>query len=675
VVGAGDVRKKDLGGDRQWADDLLVWLMIKKIFIWYVVIANCLWLVAWLPVSTDPFGWGKNWLLLATLVIGWCLWTVANLTGERKLRVNRYAIWLLAWLALALVSWWLLPGLGARNRSMLIPGGVGTLIGVVLWFWLWLQGGKQLRKGQFLGLTVVAVITVVVGVVTFMIPEKSLPILWPKDNPILAIGQGWSMFGSLLSEVVFLAVMAGWWIKRVIGKLRVNESGYVVEAIVAGVLILGLGVDVFRIFKLGVVVLDLNSSWVIALEAMKRNQWLGVGVGNYIEAFNLFKPASFNLGQTWTTVFSGATVALIQWWTEMGLAGMVLIGIVLTMAIKSRSPGVILAMAMFFLLPVNQVVLMVALMLLFWSVETTKSEVRVAVGEKGVNIGPVLMALVVWGLAIWSSYNLGKVLLAEVRMRSSLLAMAKNDGVRTYNEEILAIGLNPNDSDYRRIYSQTNLALAKNILANKDLTDEDKQRASTLVEQSVREAKVAVSLDNLNSANWANLAVIYRELVGLVDGAADWSYQAYTQAVALDPTNPTLRLNFGGLLYAANRFEEADRMFEQVVTNKADLANGWYNWAYTAKNMNKLSEAVARLSQALTLVPVDSTDRTKAEGELAGWKKELEALNQKQGQVGQVTGEPTPTPTEVLKVAEPLPTASEETKVVVPTGSLEPPKN
>jgi Tfp pilus assembly protein PilF len=647
---------------------------MRKVFIWYVVVVNCLWLVAWLPMSTDPFGWGKNWLLLATLVVGWCLWAVTNLTGESKLRMNKYAVWLVGWLALVGISWWFLPGLGVRNRSFFVPGGAGTLVGLAMWFWLWLQGGNSLRRKQVWGLTVVAIVVGLLGIGVFMLPEKSLPIVWPKENPVLAINQGWSILGSLVAEVVLLIIMAVWWLRRLVNKLKAG-GGYMLEAIIMAMLVLGLGVSAFRVVKLGLVILDLNSSWVIALEAIKRNPWLGVGVGNYVQAFNTFRPASFNLGVNWATVFSGAVAGVLQWWTEMGLAGLTLMGILVTMAMRSKNWGVIGAVAMLCLLPVNQMIMFLALIILFWSTETTKGEVKVAVGEKGVNIGPVLVALVVLGVSVFLGYNLSKGLLAEIKMRESMLAMAKNDGIKTYNAQVEAINLNPNDADYRRVYSQTNLALAKNILSKQGLTDEDKQRASTLVEQAVREAKVAVTLDNLNSVNWSNLAVIYRELVGLVEGAADWSYQAYTQAVALDPVNPNLRLNFGGLLYAANRFEEADRVFERVVVDKSDLANGWYNWAYSAKNLNKLSEAVARLSQALILVPVDSADRDRAQKELEAWKKELEILNQKQGGPSGQDVQPTPVPTVVLKTAEPLPTVSEENKVEVPSGTLEPPAN
>jgi Tfp pilus assembly protein PilF len=237
--------------------------------------------------------------------------------------------------------------------------------------------------------------------------------------------------------------------------------------------------------------------------------------------------------------------------------------------------------------------------------------------------------------------------------------------------QIKAIGMNSNMAEYRKTYSQTNLALANTLLSNKDLSDDDKQKASVLIQQAVREAKSAITLESYNPNYWLNLAAVYRKIVGVVDGSADWSFQAYQQAVALEPVNPMSKLEMGGLLFAANRFDEADRVFEQVVTVKPDFANGWYNWAYTAKKTGKLADAVSRMTQALTLVPADSGDYETASKELAAWKKELDEAIKKQNadaQAAAAAKQP-----ETLKTEQPLPTGSAKDRVAVPTGELAPP--
>jgi len=289
------------------------------------------------------------------------------------------------------------------------------------------------------------------------------------------------------------------------------------------------------------------------------------------------------------------------------------------------------------------------------------------VGEGGINGAPWVLAAILTGVMVWSGINAGKMIAADYYYRQSMIAASKNDGGTTYNMQIKAIGLNPLSAEYRRVYAQTNLALAISILSTEQVADADKEKASVLIQQSVREGKAAVSLNQMEVINWTNLAQIYRQLVGVVDGSADWSFQAYQQAMVLDPTNPSLALDLGGLLYAAGRYEEAERMFEQSVVNKNDFANAWYNWAYSAKQMNKLGDAVSRMTQAVALVPVTSGDFEKANKELETWKKEYDEAVKKFQEQQQ------PKEAETLKTSEPLPTVSKEEQVNVPAEDLKPP--
>jgi hypothetical protein len=82
--------------------------------------------------------------------------------------------------------------------------------------------------------------------------------------------------------------------------------------------------------------------------------------------------------------------------------------------------------------------------------------------------------------------------------------------------------------------------------------------------------------------------------------------------------------------------------------------------------MNDLPDAVSRLTQALSLVPVDSGDYDMASKLLADWQKELDAAN-KQAAAAAVK------PAETLQTPQPLPTGSKTSKVNVPTGELQPP--
>lgn len=562
-------------------------------------------------------------------------------------------------------------------------GSFGTLMGLLVWMFLWLQtNSEEERRSQLNWLTAAGVLVAISSVIVFLIPTSKLPFNWPKNNPMISISSGWSLTGSLLAELVLIAFLLWEWAKRLVGKLKGND--YILQAVMVGLMGVVTFLDVYKVFKLGWLVLDGTTGWTIAAEVFKRSPIFGIGTGNFSQAFNMFRPASYNLTKFWANGFSSSTNAALEVWTELGLIGVILVLVMGLQVLKKRKNNVdFYRVAVFGLLTLFMPVNLIGLLLMVWLLTGELFEGDRMTTEwrperlNGLNVVAgvaVLLSVVSLGVG---GYWLGRIALGEVYLRNSLLAAAKNDGGNTYNLQIKAIASNPYLSEYRRIYSQTNLSLAKTMLSNKDITDDDKQKASVLVQQAVREAKAAIALNNYDPDKWLNLASIYKDLIGVVDGSADWSFQAYNQAVALNPTDPMSALDLGGLLYAAGRYEEAGRVFEQIVTNKGDFANAWYNWAYTAKKLNKIGDAVNRLSQALTLVPANSTDYDKASAELATWKKEYEeAVKKYNEQVKQQQSAAEGNQTkqnEALTTPAPLPTGSASSQIQVPTGEIQPP--
>lgn len=638
---------------------------MKEFTRYYVRLFMFLMPILFLPIVVDSFGMGRNMLIILMSLLGLVIWVVELLINKKdSLRVNRW--W---WLLLILVLWswvgWFRMSAGVRMRSITDLTGVGMLTSILVWSFLWLQVTvtEAEKRKQLNWMTASGILTVILSVIIFLIPSAKFPINFPQSNPFISLNSVWSLSGSIMSEIILIFFLLIEWSKRLILKLRgIVEGEYILESIISSFFGVVLLLDIFKIFKNGWVNLDGNTAWVIAVDAFKRFPIWGMGAGNFRAAFDAFRPTAYNMTANWANGFLHSSSGFFNLWTELGIVGILIVFLMLVSVFKYKKNiewGLLILMILVGLfLPVN----ILGMMILAWLMSTTnleikKFEISLKVGESGLNVAPILLSVVLIGLSIYSGYWISRITLADVYMRNSLLSATKNDGGGTYNGQIKAIGLNSYVADYRKTYSQTNFALASTLLSNKDITDEDKQKASVLVQQSIREAKAAIALDENNPIYWLNLASLYRQLVGVVDGAADWSFQAYQQATAVEPSNPMSKLDLGGLLFAAKRFDEADRVFEQVVTIKPDFANGWYNWAYSAKEMGRLENAVARLTQAVALVPITSGDYEKANGELATWKKELDEATKKaaasQGTVEQK-------PVETLKTAEPLPTTVPE---------------
>lgn len=650
---------------------------MKKILAIYIRVVMFLFPIVIMPGVLDGLVWGKMWLALALGLIGLGLWLVGMLVAkEETVKYNFGLLIMLGIVVWATIGWWNLAP-GVKYRSMVSISGLGMLTTALVWMFLWIQvASKEERVAQLKWITASGVVVLVTSLIVFLWPVAKLPFSWPKDNPWVTLSSTWSLTGSLMSELVLLTFLLVEWGEVLAGKLKRKDGGYIGEAVLTAVFFLGVMLSGYRLVKAGWVNLDGNTSWMVATESFKRKPLWGVGAGNFSEAFALWRPNSYNLTKYWSTGFNLSSSTFMQLWTELGLGVVVLLLIKIVGFLRQKRNwqwAKTLVMGVVVLLtPWN----LILLWLMKWREGTGVWEVKkvrptLRVGENGFNGAPWLLGIVMAVGVVWGGYWWVRVLQGDIYLRQSLLAASKNDGGSTYNQQIKAIAAMPYAGEYRRMYSQTNIALARTILENKEATADDREKASVLVQQAVREAKAALALDGMNSTYWSNLAVIYRQLAGVVDGSADWSYQSYQQAVALDPTNPVLTLDLGGLLFAAERVEEADRVFEQVVVSKSDYANGWYNWAYTAKRMGRLGDAVSRLSQAVALVPVDSGDYETASKELDAWKKELDEAIKRQQQ--QVAAQQQKAP-ETLKTPEPLPTAGQEEKVNVPASELEPPK-
>ena len=638
--------------------------------------------IVFIPIILDSFGFGKNLSLIVMAFLGLLLWVIKLLTAKEKVvKTNK-----LFWLFLIFVIWTVISffklDIGIRMQSLMLPMGMGTVGSLFILFFVWMQvNDKEETQKQFLFLTISGLIVGIISLIVFMLPANKLPLLIPKNNPLISINTAWSLTGSIINEIILFAFLIFGWLKRLLSKIKEKSElmTYLTDAVAVAFFGLLFLLDIYRTFKLGWGMLDGNSAWVIAVETFKRNPIFGVGIGNFTEAFNMFRPASYNLTKYWTSVFSGSSMGILQIWTELGIVGLALVTYLVLVIFKIKKTinfwQIALFLAVVLFLPLN----LMSIFLLTWLLssnvlENRESKLILNVGEKNFNVMPYLLSVIILIGVVFGSFLMGKMFLGDFYMRQSLVAASKNDGLKTYELQIKAVGMNPNLASYRKIYSQTNLALTQSLLSEEEVSDENKEKASTLVQQAVREAKAAISLNQKNPEYWYNLATIYKSLVGLIDGAADWSYQAYQQAIILDPVSPSLYLDMGGLFYAAGNYEQADRAFEEAVTNKNDFANAWYNWANSAYKLKKIDMAVARLEQALKFVPTDSGDYETAAKELEIWKKELdEAIKQQEELLKQQQAQQEQKQPETLKTADPLPTVNPEEKVNVSNEDLQPP--
>lgn len=572
---------------------------------------------------------GKNIFLWVFILVGFLIWAGSLVIDKRdKINFSFFDGILLLFVLLGFFSLIFLPS-GVRVRALTQPEALGTFIGLFLFSFLFSQ--TELVKKPKLVLTALSVslsVSILISVVLFLLPASSYPL---KIGSLLTITSSrWSTFGSIFELALFIAPLLVYWIYRLVREVGKDGGEKVKTAVFSVVLLIGLGVSGYQLLKTKPILLDYSSSWSIAAEAFKQKPLTGVGLANFNTAFSLYRPVEFNNSANWALGFDRPSSFWFLLWTETGILGL---GLWLVVAFslwkigKNNKKLAYPLLAIFFsqiFLPVN--ISMLFLYFVFISLLKPIKEVKL---PEWVWVSRTI-AGIVFVFVIGFGFFVSRFIAGEITFVNSLRAVSENKAGTAYQLQTKAIGINKYLVDYRISRSQTDFALANGIAAKEDITDEEKQQVSLLIQESINEAKAAAALEPRNAYAWQNLAQIYRQIINLAEGADQWTISAYQQAIAFDPVNPNLRVELGGVYYGLANYVQAGRVFEASVQLKPDFANGWYNWAWSLKQQNLLFDAVQAMQQVVGLVEPGSADYDKALGELEEWKKELGDAVEKQ---------------------------------------------
>ena len=439
-------------------------------------------------------------------------------------------------------------------------------------------------------------------------------------------------------------------------------------------------------------ILPAKESWVVAASTIQDYPMLATGPSTFHLNFAKYRPLEMNMSNLWSVRFDkpyNEIFNTIGTLGILGLAALLLLGVkiykyALLNFQGTDNSGVIKALAIgIFMIStaylftyatvLNTFVLFFFLTLLgaahvnlyegrknnelvtfsftsFSTATTTIGETSAIKHEYAniIAIAPFVLA------ALFGTYLYARTYVGEFYMRRAIVAAINNQATQAYDLQGKAINTNPQRDAYHTSYAQTNLVLANALASNKNLTDQDKQTIQTLVSQAIRSTRLATEVVNpLNVSNWETRALIYRSLVNVADNASDWAINAYNTAIQLDPTNPALRLDLGGVYYAKSDFLAAANLFRQAATLKSDYANAHYNFAQALLNLKDIDNAKKELEITMTLVPQGSADYLAVEQQVKELASQQEAAGtattDKKPTVEEITGTvPVATPQEPL---------------------------
>lgn len=468
-----------------------------------------------------------------------------------------------------------------------------------------------------------------------------------------------------IAFLLFVLIGSTLYMWRTYTRSKVVDDNNRIMLIILGVIVLfTLLALIFHVFILSQQILSdgmqiilppFSLSWYAAVEVLKNPMTaiFGVGVDNFSSLFTQVRTVNYNLSDLWQiNSFNTSRSTLLHVLTEQGILGIIGYCLLISLFLKNlknvklETAGMFLtSLAIMLILPPSAItffLFFIALAMMAADIHKRKEHEEYIIDLSSLTpifIGMIVIIMLVLGGTV---YFMGRHFMAEYYFKRSLDAIADNSLQRLYENQARALQFNNNNEEFHQQFAQTNLLVANNLAAvdPKTLTDQDRQTIAQAIQAAIVEAKAATALNPQKVTNWQTLAGVYRQIVNVAENAPVWAVSAYQQSIVLDPRNPLLRLDLGGIYYLFENFDEAQKLFEQAVSLKPDWANAHYNLAWTYYKKGIFGSAVDQMQIVVGLLDAATQpeDYKAAQKNLDDFKKtyqtELEKLQQQQAAQG-----------------------------------------
>ncbi len=628
----------------------------EKIPGWLAVIIFGITPLFFFPLTTDFYDFSK-WALLAvsTLIILFLFGLRLALTGKLEIHWSPVASGLLALAGASLVSMMIVSA--NKTEAATQPLGFVTYISLFLLTVSISVTDKKQKNVLLWFLSAGAGVAGLVAIYGALGLGKIFGALPFLENPL------WTPVGAALPLVTFLVISLPLTTGHALRSFRQKEEAE--AAIAAGIsatTVLGIAVTLWQIAKSPIQLLPFSANWSILLETIKQplQAIFGVGPQNFLAAFTSGRPIALNAGTLWDTRFTAGSSFLFHEATTLGMTGVVAVivffrSFVLPILRFGRFPAhldtsfsLLLALLALLLLPPSLPIFVAIIAVILLASHTKPITIHLLKQQEwlGVVAGGLLFIA-----ALSGTYLLGRVYLADIAFGNALAALAKNDGTATYQALLLALSRNPAPPRYHTTLSQTSLLLATAVLnrsadAKQPLSDKDKQLVTDFYQLAIREGKIAINKAPTSVIVWENLASIYRAFIGVAAGSENWAIAAVSRAIDLDPTNPLLRVQLGGMYLRTNRVDEAAAAFSSAIALKDDLANAHYNLAFAYRQKKQYLPAAIEYRKTSRLVRPGSTDADRVAADIAETMRNLS--NEEVTSLSQIPAQPPTAATEEI---------------------------
>lgn len=407
-----------------------------------------------------------------------------------------------------------------------------------------------------------------------------------------------------------------------------------------------------------------KESWVISSTTIRDYPLFGTGLGTFYLNYPRYKTPSQNNTKHWNINFDKPSNELFVILTETGLIGVLFYSVLLiylfkiiikNLKVNDAYKGlsiiiawgilsIIVSFSFNYALLQNTffLVLFTTLMAAEASINTNKrwaklsalgvysktnKEDQTSIIQSTGSAFHLAPALIIIPILCFVSYQLYLQYISDYYVRSSFIKASGGDLLASYDLQAKAIQKNPHRSGYHRVYINTGLTIAQSIANSKEnLTEEEKAVAQKIINQALYNAKhITENLNPYDVANWLTRAQVYKFLIPITKDADNFAIEAYNMALQLDPTNPVIRVDLGGIYYSKGDFLSAASLFKQAINLKPDYANARYNLAHAFIKLKSYEDAKYEFELVKNLVDPQSQDYQLVVKDIENLNKELES--------------------------------------------------
>jgi len=617
--------------------------IVQKISSNIVFILALLTPVWFLPISADFFGTQKQFLFVATACILSALWIIQVIREKRVL----FSISPVSLSALVLLGAVILSAVFAPNTAFQLSDRFLSFLAMTLILLFGFSTAThfqwdRLLKALTLGSTALAVIVwwqfVLPNAFTFSALLNRVFGTQFSTGVEFSLAESPAVLLALFVPVVFANGIT-LWKKLTHSELQSRQDQFSL----AGTLFLfaTLCAVIFSLVSnpdTRPVILPYQYGWGIAIENWKQlpRMLFGMGPEQFLAAFHRFRDVTYNISDFWALRFRASSSEALHSLTTVGVVGfiawmsMYITGFFTGRKVFRQKPGLfiffLIQAALFWIVPLSATTFILLTLTLLAIMEEARQKDPTSAQDVIILLSAIQLApsgqlkskkthaafayatATVAGLGlVMLSVFAGRVYASQLLYWQSLLAAQQNDVTKTYELQQRAIELSPYNTQMRRAYSSTNLAIARALAQNPDITEEQRQIFAELLQQSIREARLAAQINPTETENWEHLATIYSNMLD-VEGSPRWATAALIQAIQTDPLAPQLRVQLGNLYIVLEQPDQSLRYFEQAIQLKPDWYVAFFRYGVALQAMNQPGLATQAFERSLSLLQPEDQD-------------------------------------------------------------------